>query len=131
MSKGDEAVLFVGIIDIELYSVVASDIVTDEVIITDEQVKHIEERHAGDYKRYAKYFPLMLEEPDYILRANKPKTAVILKTVTEDEVSLKLILRLVTVTDPDGRKNSIITFQKVKEKRFRRYLRNAEVLYRR
>ena len=36
-----------GKIDREVYSCVAGDIVTDEVIITDERVQHIKERHPG------------------------------------------------------------------------------------
>ena len=44
---GPGRVRYVGKIDREVYSCVAGDIVTDEVIITDERVQHIKERHPG------------------------------------------------------------------------------------
>ncbi len=40
----------VGRIDREIYKCITEDIRTDEVIITDEQIQHIEERHPGNYK---------------------------------------------------------------------------------
>ena len=95
------------------------------------QIKHIKERHPNDYERFADYFKLVLTEPDYILRANKLNTAMVLKEIEENGDKVKLILRLQTSTDPEGFKNSIITFQKVQEKRYNRYLRNAEILYER
>ena len=115
----------------KLYSVVTNDIRTDEVVITDMQIKHIKEHHPNDYERFSTYFKIVLTEPDYILRANKPNTAMVLKEIEENGDKVKLILRLQTSIDPAGFKNSIITFQKVQDKRYNRYLRNAEILYRR
>ena len=43
--NGGEAVKTVGRIDRKLYSCVAPDILTDEVVITDERIEHIKERH--------------------------------------------------------------------------------------
>ena len=40
----------IGHIDRELYRCVAEDITTDEVIITEEQIQHIKERHPGVYE---------------------------------------------------------------------------------
>lgn len=115
-------------IDIDLYCCVAKDICSDEVIITEKQIEHICWRHGGDYRRYAKYFAEVLQHPDYILADNKPNTAIVLKKL---EAGLKLVLRLKTPTDLQGYKNSIITFQKVEEKRYRRYTRSIRVLYKR
>lgn len=39
----------VGKLDIEIYSCISSDIVTDEVIITDNQVEHIKKKHSVAY----------------------------------------------------------------------------------
>lgn len=46
---------YIGKLDRKLYSCIASDIVTDEVIIKDERIAHIQERHPGDYEKYLKY----------------------------------------------------------------------------
>jgi len=53
-----------------------------------------------------------------------------LKEVEENGQKLKLILRLKTSADPTDFKNSVITFQSINEKRFRRYVKNGNILYR-
>ena len=50
-------------IDRELYRVVEEDLVTDEVIITEQQILHIEEGHPGDFERLAEHIPRILQEP--------------------------------------------------------------------
>lgn len=122
---------FVGRINIELFRSVFGDIQTDEVIITDVQIEHIKEEHPNDYEQYFMFAKAIVENPDYILEANKPYSAVLLKSIDVNGKHFKLILRLKTSSDPEGFKNSVITFQKVEEKRFNRYLRTKKVLYKR
>jgi len=128
-SGGGSSVHTVGRIDIEKYKVVADKIQTDEVIITDERIEHIRERHPNDFERYAQYLSKIIENPDYILEANKPNTAFLLKEFVEANERFQLILKLAVEGDIPGYKNSIITFLKVEEKRYRRYLRTKKVLY--
>lgn len=126
---GGSPVHTVGRIDVEKYKVVADKIQTDEVIITDERIEHIRERHPNDFERYSQYLKQIVEEPDYILEANKPNTAFLLKEFVEADERFQLILRLAVEGDIPGYKNSIITFLKVEEKRYRRYLRTKKMLY--
>ena len=119
----------IGRIDVEKYKVVSEHIRTDEVVITDERIQHIRDRHPQDLERYSMYLQDMVENPQYILEANKPDTAFILKGYVEDGERLQLILRLAVEGDKPGYKNSVITFLKVEEKRFKRYLRTKKILY--
>lgn len=119
----------VGNLDIEKYRVVTDQIRTDEVIITDERIQHIKDRHPNDFERYAQYITRIVENPDYILEANKPNTAFLLKEFLEDGERFQLIVRLAVEGDAPGYKNSVITFLKVEEKRYRRYLRTKKILY--
>lgn len=120
----------VGKIDKEVYKCITEDIVTDEVIITDERIGHIKERHPNDYEKYCEYLKLIVEEPDYIVETKKPNTALILKEIKEsNERQFKTVLRLTTSTDNPGFKNSIITFMKIDEKEWNRLLRNKLILY--
>ena len=121
----------VGKIDKEIYKCVTKDIVTDEVIITDNQIQHIKDRHPNDYERFASYFDEIVKKPDYIIEANKPNTALILKEIRKENEVFKTVLRLVTSNDNPQYKNSIITFMKIDEKEWNRLLRNKNVLYRR
>ena len=119
----------VGKIDREIYKCVTEDIVTDEVIITDNQIQHIKDRHPKDYERFASYLGEIVKDPDYIIEATKPNTALILKSIKKDDEVFKTVLRLVTSTDSQDYKNSIITFMKIDEKEWNRLLRNKKILY--
>lgn len=116
-------------IDIEKYRCISKGITTDEVIITDERIQHIRDRHPNDFERYESYLAEIVEDPDYILEANKPNTAFLLKEIHESEERFQLILRLAVQGDQIGHKNSIITFLRVEEKRYKRYLRTKNILY--
>ena len=45
---------FVGKIDLQIYRCISERITTDEVIVTDERIQHIEERHPNDFEQYKK-----------------------------------------------------------------------------
>ncbi len=129
-TKEEIQVHSVGKIDRDIYKCITTDIVTDEVIITDERIRHIKERHPNDYERYCEYLKLIIESPDYIVETNKPNTALILKEIKEsEERQFKTVLRLTTSTDNPDFKNSIITFMKIDEKEWKRLLRNKQILY--
>lgn len=119
----------VGKIDIDIYKCVTEDIQTDEVIITDKQIEHIKDRHPNDYERYFRYVKEIIGEPDYILEANRPNTAFVLKHIVDNGKNYQLILRLKTSTDPVTYKNSVITFLKVDDRKWSKYLRNKKILY--
>ena len=118
-------------LDIEIYRCVTPDIRTSEVIITDERIAHIRERHPDDYEQYSQYLSEIIGGPDYILEANKPNTAFLLKEIKMGDGYYQLILRLAIVDDLPEYKNSIITFLKIDKKRYERYLRTKKILYRR
>ena len=127
MKKTD--VHFIGKITKDIYECVTDNIISDEVIITNNQVQHIKNRHPNDYERFSKYFSETIADPDYIINSNKPNTAVILKKILENGEQFQTVLHLCTSKDPKGFKNSIITFMKIDEKRWNRYLRTKEILY--
>lgn len=120
---------YIGKLDKNIYSCVTKDIITDEVIITDERIQHIKNHHPNDYEKYNEYIKLAVETPDYILEANKPNTAFVLKTIKEDNINFEMILRIATSTDNQRYKNSVITFLKVNDKKIKKYLRNKKILY--
>ncbi len=122
---------YIGKIDVSIYKCVSEDIVTDEVIITDERIQHIKDRHPNDFERYYVYMSEIIEQPDYIIEANKPNSALILKDFSSGEERFKTILRLVTSNDDPAFKNSIITFMKINESEWKRLINNKKVLYKR
>lgn len=119
----------VGKIDIEIYNCITKDITTDEVIITDKQIDHIKNRHPSDYELFNKYLEKIVEQPDYIIEANKPFTALILKEIQIDNKKFKTVVRLATSNDTPSYKNSIITFMKIDDREWNRILKNKKILY--
>lgn len=121
----------VGKIDKEIYKCITADIVTDEVIITDERIEHIIERRGKDfYEKYESEFLNILQKPDYIFQ-DKKNTALVCKEFVVDDKYVNLALRLVVSTDNPEYKNSIITAVGESRKRFNQRLRNNEPLYKR
>jgi len=116
-------------LDIKKYQCVTPDIRTSEVIITDERIRHIQERHPNDFERFSGYIKEIVEKPDYIISDERPNTALVLKKVEEQGERFRLALRLVTPADNPNYMNSIITFMKIREKEWDRLLRNKNILY--
>lgn len=127
--NGDAAVHSLGKLDIETYKCVTEQIITDEVIITDERIAHIKERHPNDYERYCSYIPEIIQKPDYILEDSRPNTALVMKHIEEAGEHFRLTLRLVAASDNPDYKNSVITFLKVREKEWNRLVKNKRILY--
>lgn len=121
--------LYIGKINRVLFEVITPDIQTDEVILSDTQIKHIQAHHPGNFESYVNDLTEVVQNPDYILEANRPYTALILKQFYAADKYLKLILRIQTSIDPPHYKNSIITFMKIDDKEWKRLLRNKKVLY--
>ena len=129
IKKEENGVQHIGKIDKDKFKLISEDITTDEVVLTDKQVEHIRERHPNDYERYFKYFKEIVENPDYIIKDNKPNTGFVLKEFIEEDKRFQLILRLHTSEDNPEYKNSVITFLKVSEKKYNQYLRNKEIVW--
>lgn len=128
-TKEDETVYFVGKIDKNIYKCVSDHMITDEVIITDERIRHIKIRHPNDYERFYSYIPEIIRDPDYIIEANQPDTATVLKEINDNGEKFQLILRIITAGDHQKFKNSVITFLHISERTWNKYLRNKKILY--
>ena len=117
-------------VDKELYSCIAG-CDEKEVVITDERIRHIQERHPGAYDTIEPFIEEALKEPDYILEDRHPNTGLILKAEEENGIRFQIVLRIHTAADAPAYRNSIISAWTISEKRWKRYLSNRNVLYRR
>ena len=119
----------VGTIDLSKFKSIFNDITTNEVVLTSDRLAHIITDHPGDYEKYSEYVPDILENPDYIIEANRPNSAVLLKDLTDIGVKIQIVLRINTSSDPAEYKNSIITLMKIRTKEWRRLLKSKIILY--
>ena len=109
---------------------------TDEVVLTDKQREHIEQRHPEILEKYEKYFTQIVEKPDYILKDNsRENTALLLKTIqiknnSKEEIgTVNLVLRLAVEGDNSNNKNSIITCIPIGKSRLQSYKNNGKIVY--
>lgn len=122
---------FICNLDPNIYKVITTSIVTTQVIITDRQLEHIRERHPDISETVIEQLEKIISSPDYIIETDMPSTANILKHLEINGKGYQLILRIKTDSDPVEFQNSIITLMSVNEKRYRQYLRNRKILYKR
>lgn len=123
-----------GKIDIEKFKFIANGkILTDEVIITDNRIEHIIERRGKQfYNDFYKYFPEIIENPDYIFKDDDSiNTAIVSKTYSHKGKTVNLALRLVVEGDNPNYKNSVLTAIGEGKKRFAQRLRNHPPVYKR
>lgn len=126
-----EDMQYIGRIDRNTYSCIADDISTDEVIITDKQILHIFDGHPEkEHYNVLQRLTESVENPDYILRDAEPRTAIVFKCFEIDNERYRIILKL-AANDPKHPKNSIITAFYISEKKWNKYLRNKEIVYKR
>lgn len=119
----------IGKLDREIYSCITDDIVTDEVIITEEQIQHILDGHPDAYEDVINRLNVILDAPDYIIEDKHPNTGLVIKQIQEADGFAQMVLRICTSQDKQGYKNSIISCWKISEKRLKNYLRNKKILY--
>ena len=118
-----------GTLDWDIYDCISSNHIADEVIITEEQMMHIRERHPEAYIDTMHYVRDILDDPDYIFRDKRPNTGLVVKKILNDVESSLLVLKIITSYDNKDYKNSVITSWKITEKRLNNYLRNKDVIY--
>lgn len=120
---------FVGKINKDIYKCVTEDIVTDEVIITDNQIQHIKERHPDSFQRSIDNLKNALANPDFIIEDKHKNTGLVIKRMDTENGHTQMVLRICTSEDAPGYKNSIISSWEISEKRLQNYLRNKQILY--
>ena len=113
----------------EIYSCITKDFITDEVIITEEQLLHIRERHPEAYQDTLLYVKDVLDDPDYIFKDKKENTGIVVKKIMNQEDNSLLVIKIITSKDNKNYKNSVITGWKITEKRLNNYIRNKNIIY--
>lgn len=116
----------VGKIDIDMYKNLSDkNIITDQVIITNKQIEHINQERLGTYEKYRTKLVEILQKPDYIIKDKKhEETGLVIKKYDKNVI---LVIKL--NTSVKEKKNSIITIWEIKEKRLERYLLTYRTIY--
>ena len=75
----------IGTINQKIYKCITEDIITDEVIITENQIQHIKDRHPEAYNKVLKNIQETISTPDYIIRDKHAYTGLIIKRIQTEE----------------------------------------------
>ena len=118
-----------GKLNLEIYSCITTDFITDEVIITEEQLSHIREKHPEAYQDTLLYVKDVLDDPDYIFKDKKENSGIVVKKIINEEEHSLLVIKIITSKDNKDYKNSVITGWKITEKRLNNYIRNKNIIY--
>ena len=104
---------------------------TDKVILRDERIEHIKERHPEVVEIIKKYAKDTIESPDYILKdAVRDNTVLCIKKLEENS-NINVVIKLALKDSEDKKrdKNSIITSFLMNDKRLKRELKKKECIY--
>ena len=101
---------------------------TTEIVITNERIAHIQQRHPEDYTLFEKYGVDTAIDPDYIIKDEKNKGTVFMIKKLEG-TNLNVVVRLVLCDDDSKLKNSIMTFYRIRDKNLKKLEKKNKVLY--
>lgn len=101
---------------------------TDEIIVTNERIDHIKERHPEDYDLFEEYGKECVSSPDLIVKDIKHQgTVFMVKKLPE--TNLNVVVRVVLETDDGKLKNSVMTFYRIREKNLKKLIEKNGMLY--
>ena len=94
---------------------------TDEIVVTNERLQHIMERHPEDYELFEKYGVESVIHPDIIVKDEKNQGTVFMVKKLSD-TNLNVIVRVVLETDNSKLKNSVMTFYRIRERNLKKLM---------
>ena len=102
------------------------DLITDEVILTDERLyEHIILYHEEEYKILKPYIKSIIDNPDYIIEDNRHEdTMIYLKKIESIEKNGRVVIKLALGKDEEHSKNSIITLMIQNKRTWNQTIRN-------
>lgn len=117
-----------GKVDTSIFENKFGELQTDEVILTNERMAHIKERHPEDIELFEKYGKECIDSPDLIVSDEKNAgTVFMIKTVAE--TNLNVVLRLALGEDGRKLKNSVMTFWRIRKRNLKKLIDKNELLY--
>lgn len=119
----------VGKINMKIFKNISYNLITDEVILTNERYLHIIEGHKEDFMIYSNMLPQIIIEPNYILEDYKNQYTVMVIKKVENNNNINVIIRLAIGEDLIHNKNSIMTMYRIRKKNLKKLMEKNKVIY--
>ncbi|MCM1544619.1 MAG: hypothetical protein NC110_04900 [Ruminococcus sp.] len=103
---------------------------TEEIVVTDERIEHIKLRHPEDFELFKKFGVSTVERPDIIIKDCQHKETIFMIKHLPN-TNLNVVAKLVLDNDDSKRKNSVMTFYRIREKNLIKLENKNKVLYKR
>jgi len=98
------------------------------VVLTDERIAHIVERHSEDYAALAEHIPFAIQSPSFILEDSKHEnTAMFIRRF--ENSSMNVLVRLALEKDQSDLESSVITVFRLGETTLRRLKKRNPIVY--
>lgn len=121
---------YIGKIDKDKIGEYSTKIITDDVIMTEERLGHIKERHPELKDIEIGTIAEVLKSPNYIFEDRKNKdTVLMVKKINYNKKHYRMVVKLNTNKELIDKSNSVISFWDISEKKLRQYIRNEKILY--
>lgn len=117
-----------GKIDIKILEAEYGEIQTDEIVVTNERLAHIKERHPQDYLLFEKYGTESVVSPDLIIKDVKHEGTVFMINQLP-ETNLNVVVRMVLKTNNSKLKNSVMTFYRIRDKNLKKLIEKNRLIY--
>lgn len=101
---------------------------TDEIIVTNERLSHIKNRHPEDYALFERYGKESVSTPDLIIKDEKNKGTVFMVKKLPD-ININAVVRAVLESDDRRLKNSVMTFYRIGDKKLKKLIEKNSLLY--
>ena len=101
---------------------------TTEVVVTEERVAHIRERHPEDFALFEQYGAEAVLSPDLMILDEK-HVGTVFAVRRLAESNLNVVVRLALETDKNDYKNSVMTFYRLRDKNLKKLLEKNRLLY--
>lgn len=117
-----------GNINLSLLEKAFGKLQTSEIIITDERIAHIKERHPIYYAFFEQYGRQCVQNPDYMIKDRKNENTVFMIMKLAD-TNLNIVSKLALDTDKCGLKNSVMTCYRIRERNLRKLIDKNTLIY--
>ena len=117
-----------GKINIEVLKSEFGILQTDEIIVTDERIDHIKNRHPEDYSLFTIYGASSVSDPDFVIKDEKNRGTVFMVKKLPD-TNLNVVVRVVLESDDMKLKNSVMTFYRLRDKNLKKLIAKNALLY--
>ena len=101
---------------------------TTEVVVTEERVAHIKERHPEDFTLFEQYGAETVLFPDLLILDEK-HAGIVFAVRRLEESNLNVVVRLALETDKNEYKNSVMTFYRLRDRNLKKLLEKNRLLY--